>query len=115
MPEGRRAAAPLCGTGQAPWFLLRPRFLSYDKGSLLVDGGGGNGLLLQLEKAGLSYRDLHTIYVTHQHLDHLMGIVWLVRCIGMDVKNGKDFGSYTIYAHRKLSVVLDGICRSLLL
>ena len=69
----------------------------------------------QLEKAGLSYRDLHTIYVTHQHLDHLMGIVWLVRCIGMDVKNGKDFGSYTIYAHRKLSVVLDGICRSLLL
>ena len=26
MPEGRRAAAPLRGTGQAPWFPLRPGF-----------------------------------------------------------------------------------------
>ena len=26
MPEGRRAAAPLRGTGQAPWFPLRPKF-----------------------------------------------------------------------------------------
>lgn len=106
----------MLGTGNAmALFCYNTCFvLTNERGSLLVDGGGGNGLLKQLDLAGISYRDLHTIYVTHQHLDHLMGIVWLVRCIGMDVKNGKDFGSYTIYAHRKLCVVLDGICRSLL-
>ena len=32
---------------------------------LLVDAGGGNGVLSQLERAGSSGGDIHNIFVTH--------------------------------------------------
>lgn len=35
----------------------------------LVDGGGGNGILSQLKKAGFNWQDMRTIFVTHKHVD----------------------------------------------
>ena len=40
---------------------------------LLVDGGGGNTLLRQLKQAGFDWKDMREIFVTHKHVDHLMG------------------------------------------
>ena len=48
---------------------------------LLVDGGGGNGLLKQLKAAGIDWKDIRNVFVTHRHTDHLMGIFWLMRMI----------------------------------
>ncbi len=50
-----------------------------DGGILLVDAGGGNGILVQMERAGLRIEDVHDIFVTHAHTDHLLGVVWIVR------------------------------------
>ena len=53
-------------------------FLLSENGShLLVDGGGGNGILAQLRRTGVSPDEIHTIYVTHRHLDHILGILWI--------------------------------------
>ena len=43
------------------------------KKHLLVDGGGGNTLLAQLKHAGFDWMDMREIFVTHKHVDHLMG------------------------------------------
>ncbi len=48
---------------------------------LLVDAGGGNGILSQLEKVGLGFEDIQDIFVTHAHTDHMLGVVWLIRMI----------------------------------
>ena len=64
------------------------------QGGLLVDGGGGNGILVQLEKAGLSILDLTDIFVTHQHIDHTLGVIWLVRMVAG--KNAAIFCAYTV-------------------
>ena len=48
---------------------------------LLVDGGGGNGLLKQLKAADIRWQDIHNVFVTHRHTDHLLGIFWLMRMI----------------------------------
>lgn len=51
-------------------------FALEENGSLfLVDGGGGNQILRQLEQSFLDWRDVHDIFVTHQHVDHFMGII----------------------------------------
>lgn len=47
----------------------------------LVDGGGGNGLLKQLKAAGIDWRDIREMFITHKHIDHLGGILWMVRMI----------------------------------
>ena len=41
--------------------------LQTDTTLLLVDGGGGNGVLGQLKKAGIAIADIHHLFVTHAH------------------------------------------------
>ena len=48
---------------------------------LLVDAGGGNGILVQLQKAGIDPADIHHLIVTHAHTDHILGVVWVIRKI----------------------------------
>ena len=52
---------------------------------LLVDGGGGNGILRQMKQAGVSVSELSGIFVTHAHTDHILGVVWVLRMIGEKV------------------------------
>ena len=88
--------------------------LESEAGRMLVDAGGGNGIFRQLSLAGMCWQDLHTIYVTHQHLDHLLGVYWLIRCIGKAAAAGKDIGQFSIWAHSGLAVTLDATCRLLM-
>ena len=46
-----------------------------EKGVLLVDAGGGNGILTQLEKAGIRREDISDLLVTHAHTYHLLGCI----------------------------------------
>ena len=41
--------------------------------ALLVDAGGGNGILTQLERAGMRCEDIHDLFVTHAHTDQVCG------------------------------------------
>lgn len=81
---------------------------------LLVDGGGGNGLLRQLQRVGTRWQDIHTIYVTHQHLDHITGIYWFIRCIGKAAMAHKDIGQFDLYAHAHLAHVIEETCTLLM-
>ena len=48
---------------------------------LLVDAGGGNGILSQLRKAGVQISDIHHLFVTHAHTDHVLGVIWVIRMV----------------------------------
>lgn len=76
----------------------------------LVDGGGGNGLLRQLEKANLSPLNIHHVFVSHNHSDHLLGVVWLVRAICQHIRKGRYEGNLNIYAHQKSLDAVRTIC-----
>ena len=68
----------------------------------LVDGGGGNGLLHQLKAAHLNWQDMRTIFVTHKHVDHLFGILWMVRMICQNMSRGNYEGEAVIYGHEEV-------------
>ena len=59
---------------------------------LLVDGGGGNTLLRQLKRAGYDWMDMREIFVTHRHVDHLLGILWMMRMICQNMHRGTVSG-----------------------
>ena len=85
--------------------------LSTETSRCLVDAGGGNGVLSQLEKAGIDLSSLHDMFVTHAHTDHILGAVWVVRMIINRMKSGRYEGAFTVYGHDKVLTVLDWICR----
>ncbi|MGL5785516.1 MAG: MBL fold metallo-hydrolase [Bacteroidales bacterium] len=77
----------------------------------LIDAGGGNGILAQLEKAHIPVTGIHTLFITHAHTDHILGAVWMVRAIGQAIQKGEYKGTFRIYAHDKAIEVLQWICR----
>lgn len=78
---------------------------------LLVDAGGGNGILTQLERVGVDLSEIHDMFITHAHTDHILGAVWVVRMVASRMNAGMYSGSLTIYGHDKALKVLEWICR----
>ncbi len=90
-------------------------FVIEDDGAcFMVDGGGGNTVFQQLEKAGYRWQDMHDIFLTHKHMDHIMGVLWMVRMICQGISRGKCSGEYRIYGHEEVIGLLRSIAEMLL-
>lgn len=91
-------------------------FVIEDSGKyLMVDGGGGSTVLRQLKHAGFDWMDICHIFVTHKHVDHLMGIIWMVRMICQFMNHGDYQGEAYIYSHMEVLDLIRGIAGKLLL
>lgn len=80
--------------------------ISTDEGNLLTDAGGGNGVLVQLEKTGIDYRSLNAMFLTHAHTDHLLGALWIIRMISTAIHRGEYNGTFHVYCHAHLCEIL---------
>lgn len=81
---------------------------------LLVDAGGGNGILRQLEAAGIDIADIHNLFVTHAHTDHILGVIWVIRMVMQKKVDGKYEGNLNLYGNDKVVNVIDKICNMIL-
>lgn len=81
---------------------------------ILVDGGGGDGILGQFRKAGLAWQNLRHIIVTHEHTDHILGVVVSIRMIAslMDLEDYE--GDCHLYCNGVVADKLQQICAMLL-
>ena len=89
--EEERMKLTMLGTGNAlVTECYNTCFIMDDDHKLfMVDGGGGNTILHQIKHAGYDWMDIRHIFVTHKHVDHLMGIIWIVRMICQFMDHGK--------------------------
>ena len=77
----------------------------------LVDAGGGNGILAQLEKADIDINKLRNMFVTHAHTDHVLGVVWVIRKVATLINQGKYQGIFNIYCHDEAKKVIETIIK----
>jgi ribonuclease Z len=103
----------ILGTGNANAIRCYNTCLALRSGEeyFLVDAGGGNGILRQLEKAGIPLCRIHHIFLSHEHTDHLLGLVWMIRMIAAAMKQGRYEGNLTLYMHSDLVEPLLTIVR----
>lgn len=80
--------------------------LETDKTQLLVDAGGGNGILAQLRKANIPITNIHHLFVTHAHSDHILGVVWVIRMVAQCKEYG---GQLHVYGNDKVMRVIHTI------
>lgn len=82
-----------------------------DEDCLLVDAGGGNGILTQLDNAGFALTDIDNLFLSHKHTDHILGAVWLVRLMACDISVGRRKKNFYIYGNQDVIDTLSKLCR----
>lgn len=94
----------LLGTGNASVTRCFNTCFTIETGDeyFLIDTGGGNGILTQLEKAEVPLESIHEIFMSHEHTDHLLGLIWIIRMIATKMKKGQYEGNLNIYCHEEL-------------
>lgn len=81
---------------------------------LLVDAGGGNEVLVRLDKLGVSITDIGGMYVTHSHSDHILGTPWVIRAVGTAIAEQGFTGTFTIAACAETLGHVRTICEMIL-
>ena len=80
----------------------------------LVDAGGGNGILTQMERADIPFERVRGMFISHAHTDHVLGTIWVIRIIASRMKSGAYEKKFHIYCHRELEQLVRTFCMELL-
>ncbi len=88
--------------------------LDSGNGSIMVDAGGGNGVLTQVEKAGVEWSGIKALFITHAHTDHIVGCIWVLRKINILIKHGQYEGIFRVYGLEENLDYLKYSCKFLL-
>lgn len=82
--------------------------LENDKGEyLLVDTGSGNQILNHLKIKNIDINKIHDIFISHKHIDHLWGIIPLLRYIFQQYKRKNYKGIINIYCAEEIKRIVD--------
>jgi ribonuclease Z len=84
--------------------------LSKDDEHFLIDAGGGNTVLSNLEKLNISITQIHNMFISHNHNDHILGSVWVIRAVAQSILNDKYNGNLNIYCHKTSIDAIKTIC-----
>lgn len=76
--------------------------LSKDNEYFLIDAGGGNTILSNLEKTNIKINQIHNMFISHNHNDHVLGSVWVIRAVANGMLNDKYNGIFNIYCTKNL-------------
>ena len=103
------------GTGHAMAYHCYTTCLVLKSGEhyFMTDGGSGNGVLLQMERAGIDAASLTDLFVSHAHTDHLIGAIWLVRTVGQTFGRGRT-APFTIHGEASVLKGLRSCCEMLI-
>ncbi|MFQ1701506.1 MBL fold metallo-hydrolase [Loktanella agnita] len=71
---------------------------------ILIDCG--EGAMGQLKRAGIEYRDVHHIFLTHHHFDHIGS---LYACLGLNMMTQRR-EPLCIYGPAGTQAIVDGLC-----
>lgn len=78
-----------------------------NKEYFLVDGGGGNQILNQLKFASIDITKIHHVFLSHNHTDHILGVIWVLRNVCQKMKFGGSYiGNLNIYGSDESMKVL---------
>ncbi|MDL2236459.1 MBL fold metallo-hydrolase [Christensenellaceae bacterium OttesenSCG-928-K19] len=80
----------------------------------LVDAGGGNRIVAQLRDANIPLKNIHDVFVSHIHADHILGVFWVIRRIGELILSADYDGVLTIRSHQQVAEAIREISMTIL-
>ena len=86
--------------------------LKHNDKYLLVDAGGGMQILRQLKLSGLRVGDIHDVFISHKHIDHLLGLIPFIRKILTLIRLNEYEGKLNIYCDKEIKEIVDYIIKT---
>lgn len=80
----------------------------------LTDTGGGNGLLSRLDEMGIELEKVHHVFISHCHMDHCLGVLWMIRVLSVKMEKGNYTEKLHIYGSEEVLDMLDLFCKKML-
>jgi ribonuclease Z len=71
--------------------------LSKNNEHFLIDAGGGNTILSNLEEMNISITQIHNMFISHNHTDHILGSVWIIRAVAQAMLNDDYIGKLNFF------------------
>ena len=70
-----------------------------DNENFLIDTGGSVEIIRRLEKADIKLKDIKHMFISHNHTDHILGLIWIFKKIGVDAIAGRIQNKINIYCN----------------
>ena len=80
----------------------------------LVDTGCSNRVLDNLKYANIELNKIHNVFISHKHMDHLLGLFWILRQITILIKKKEYNGKLNIYCNEEVSNIIMTLYKMLL-
>lgn len=69
----------------------------------LIDTGGGAHIVQNLEKINININQIHDIFISHCHTDHILGLFWILKRLASMMRFGKYEGTLNIYCNDEVA------------
>ena len=83
--------------------------LENDNKFLLVDTGGGAEIVRRLKHFNVELKDVHNIFVSHCHTDHILGLMWMLKRMSKLFVSEKYEGKLNIYCNSEVAEAIPSI------
>lgn len=105
----------MLGTGHGFTFdLFNTCFLlENDKQNFLVDTDGGVEIVKNLNTKGFKLTNIHDIFISHCHTDHILGLAWILKKVSGYYIQGYE-GKLNIYGNEEVTKAVKNIYYSVL-
>lgn len=102
------------GTAIVTKYVNSSFLLESDQGLFLVDGTGGAEILKIFERNDFNWKDLKAAYISHEHTDHILGMVWVVRMIAFLINLNQYQDEFFVFGNDVTIKKLLKICQMIL-
>ncbi len=101
----------MLGTGHGVvWNLYNTCFLLENGNeNILVDTGGGVEIIKRLEQKGYKITDIHNIFISHCHTDHILGLIWIFKRISILYAKQRYKGELNIYCNKEVANSINNV------
>ena len=86
-------------------FVINDRFL--------IDTGGSADIVKNLKLAGINLSDIHDVFISHSHTDHILGLFWLLKKITGMYRSETYIGKLNIYCNDEVALAIKDIYKHL--
>lgn len=69
----------------------------------LIDTGGSAHIVQNLQKLNINLGQIHDIFISHCHTDHILGLFWILKRLAGMIRSGKYEGSLNIYCNDEVA------------